>query len=270
MKLKGILILPFLAVLAAVPVLAQQSQLVRVPVAGEYFDQGVGGVVAYRGELHHVWTPTADGSGWDVTSILAADAWLKGAGNGFALFGVARQKVIGSPGEVVELRQTIAVAGIGRAMGGQVAFGLGAELPRLAAVPAARSIAVQTASRAPLQASIPVQGTYYEPAIGGEVGYEGVVTMTWTPPPAGTDSWTVNGTLVARAVNRRTGESYVYLGVCEDCLAMVSGSSIEMVRPVWAFAAGGSVGYQGSLVVGLALPAGASFPQVSSAVLASR
>jgi hypothetical protein len=270
MKLKGILILVLLAVVAAVPAMAQQSQLVRVPVAGEYFDQGVGGEVAYHGALHHVWTPTADGSGWDVTSILVADAWLKATGNRLALFGVSQQNVAGSPGEVVDLKQAITVVRVGGFSVGEVAFNLGAELPHLAAVPAERPIAVQTASRALLQASVPVQGNYYEPAIGGEVGYEGVVTMTWTPPPAGTDNWTVNGTLVARAVNRRTGESYVYLGVCQDCLAMASGSSLEMNRPVWAFVAGGSVGYQGSLVVTLALPAGASFPQVSSAALASR
>jgi hypothetical protein len=265
MKLK---VLPLLALLVAVPAIAQQSQIVQVPLAGVYFDQGVGGEVAYHGVLHHVWTPTADGSRWDVISILAADGWLKASGNRIALFGVSHQQVVGSPGQVVELRPAMTVARIDGT--GQVALKLGAELPRVAVVPAERPIAVQTASRALLQASVPVQGNYYEPTVGGEVGYEGVVTMTWTPPPAGTDNWTVNGTLVARAVNRRTGESYVYLGVCEDCLALASGSSLEMTRPVWAFAAGGSVGYQGSLVVALALPAGASFPQVSSAALASR
>lgn len=270
MKLKGILVFAFLAVLAVVPAMAQQSRLVIVPVAGEYFEPGVGGEVAYHGALHHVWTPTADGSGWDVTSILAADAWLKATGNSLALFGVSRQKVIGLPGEVVELSRTMTIARVGGSSVGQVAFTLGSDLPRLAAVPAERPMALFTAARAPLQESVPVQGTYYEPAIGGEVGYEGVITMTWTPPPAGTDSWTLNGTLVARALNQRTGESYVYLGVCQDCIAMTSGASVEMAKPVWAFAAGGSVGYQGSLIVALALPLGASFPQVSSVSLASK
>jgi hypothetical protein len=270
MKLRGILILAFLAVLAAVPAMAQQPLIVIVPVAGEYFDPGVGGQVAYHGALHHVWTPTADGSGWDVTSILAADAWLNATGNKLALFGVSHQKVIGPPGEVVELSRTMTVVGIGGAMGGQASFRLGEHLPRLAAVPAERPIAVQTASRALLQAAVPVQGSYYEPVIGGEVGYEGVITMTWPPPSAGTDGWNVDGTFVARAVNQRTGESLVYLGVCQDCLAITSGSTFEMSKTVWAFVAGGMVGYQGSLIVTLALPGGISFPQVRSVVLAAK
>lgn len=121
-----------------------------------------------------------------------------------------------------------------------------------------------------LPVSVVVAGTYFEASLGGEVGYEGVMTLYWVQPSDGSDDWTVDGTLVARGVDKRTGESFTYLGVCNDCFAMAAGSAIVMTKPVWAFEAGGSIGFQGSILVALELPLGAARPRVNSAALASR
>ncbi len=156
MKWRTVFMVTVLALTAVAPVLAEAPQIVRVPVSGEY-DAAAGGVIAYDGVLNNVWTPRADGSGWNVTSILVAEAWVKGTGARFDLFGVSQQRVVGSPGAVVELDGALVAAGIGAGgMSGVLAYG--AELPRMAAVPSTRPVALAASLEAPATGRDPREG----------------------------------------------------------------------------------------------------------------
>jgi len=140
----------------------------------------------------------------------------------------------------------------------------------MAAVPAAPSIATAPGLEAPEPVAIPVKGQYYESAVAGQVSYEGLITLFWTPPEAGTADWTINGTIVADAVSRGTGARYVYFGFCKDCFAMAPDATVEMTKPVYAIEVGHAGGFQGTVSMTLALPRGAAFPTVSSVSLASK
>lgn len=268
MKMKTVIMVSVLALAAAVPTMAQRSQVAQVPVAGEC-DAAAGGVIAYDGILNNVWTPRADGSGWNVTSILVAEAWVKGTGARFDLFGVSEQRVAGSAGAVVELDGALVAAGIGGSgMSGILRFG--AELPRMAAVPSARAVALAASREAPEPVAIPVKGQYYEPAVAGQVSYEGLVTLFWTPPQSGAADWTLSGTLAADAVAAGTGARYVCFGFCKDCFVMAPDSTVEMTKPVYAIGVGHAGGFQLTASMTLVLPRGAAFPTVSSVSLASK
>lgn len=268
MQKKAVLVISILALAVAVSMGAEPSKIVRVPVSGEYFEPAIGGAIAYEGALLLVWTQAADGPGWDVQSILAAKAWVNATGDSVTLYGFSQERVVGSPEAVVEVTPPNRFACIGGSAGFQGALGLGAELPRMAAVPAVRSVASSLVAPEPV--AVPVKGQYYESAVAGQVSYEGLITLYWTRPQPGTADWTINGTLVADAVTMGTGARYVYLGFCQDCFAMAPDSTVKMAKPVYAIGVGHTGGFQGTVSMTLAMPLGAAFPTVNSISLASK
>ncbi len=255
-----VLALAAVALAASVPAWSEASQVVRVPVSGTYYAPSVGASVAYDGILAIVWTPAPAGAGWDVVRALVAEAAIGSTGARTVISGFSQERVEGAPGAVVQLSQPVLAVG--------PAAGAVQGLPVSATVPASVAVAAGSGVEA-VSMSVPISGGYSDPALGGEVTYQGIVHLAWTTPATGTSDWTLNGALVADATSGG-GERFVLHAFCQDCFTLAPGSTVRATKPMWALGTGGLAGYQGSLTLTLTLPKGATVPQVSAVELASR
>jgi hypothetical protein len=119
--------------------------------------------------------------------------------------------------------------------------------------------------------AVPVFGAYFEPSIGDQVRYTGVVHIWWTPVPgaASAPKWDYKAMLVADARSASRPMAFTYYAFCTECFDATVSDLQSMTGPFWAMASVGSSGFQGSLTMSMELAENAFLPEVTRVAFAS-